>query len=112
MGSVSRISLAAAAALFAAGAGHPTLTISRTTPTLAVRGSHFRPAEKVRVTLTRDATRSTRVVRTTAGGTLAASFGPLAGFDPCTSSFVVRAVGASGDRASVKFVPRECPPSP
>src|SRR6476469_7587610 len=76
-----------------------TLRIVRTTPTVGV-------------VLTHDGSHTARVVRASQTGSFAASFPAIVPFDPCSDSFVVVAAGARGDSASVKFVPRECPPAP
>jgi len=111
MGSVPGGFSIAAAALAAAAPLHPAVTIAHTTPTLAVHGTHFRGAEHVRVVLTRDGAKTTRLVRASTQGAFTASLGTLRPFDPCSDAFSILAIGSSGDRATVKFVPRECPPS-
>jgi hypothetical protein len=103
------ILLGAAAAL---AATRPALRLVSTQPAVVVRGTHFRPAERVRVTLYLDMTMARRWVRTTSTGVFTASLGAPEDFDPCMSSFSVTAVGAAGEHATVKFIPRECPPSP
>jgi hypothetical protein len=82
-------------------------------PNVAVRGAHFRPRERVRVTLTEGALRRTRFARVGAAGSFSAALGPLpTAFDPCSDAFSVVAVGGAGDRALVKYIGRECPPAP
>lgn len=106
----------ALAALAAAGgaqaAPRPTLLLVATQPAIVVRGTHFHASERVHLTLVYDMDMSRKTVRATRGGAFTASFGSLGAFDPCSDSFSVLAVGGTGDRAVVKFIPRECPPSP
>src|SRR3954463_14120892 len=111
MGSVQYRFSITAAVLATAAPLHPALTITRTTPMLAVHGAHFRPAERVRVVLTHDGAKTIRTVRASTQGAFTASLGSLQPFDPCSDAFSILAIGSSGDRATVKFVPRECPPS-
>lgn len=81
----------------------PRLTLSGS----AVRGSHFHPHERVRVTMTTTSTvvRSVRATRVGAF-TVALATAP----DPCSSAVVITATGAAGDHAQLKVVPRACPP--
>jgi hypothetical protein len=91
------------AALFASVAGaHPALTIAHG----SVHAAHFRPREKVRVTVTASV-KVVRTVKTTSAGTFAVTVPALA--DPCTEA-VVLAVGATGDHARLKVMPRGCLP--
>jgi hypothetical protein len=107
------LSLAVLAALVVAGLAsastRPSLRVLRTDP-ITVRGTHFRARERVRVTLRYATTRKTRTVRTSSTGAFTAALDTPATLDPCTDGFSVVAVGGSGERAVVKFVPRECPP--
>ena len=91
---------------FAAAAARPSLRVSAVVP-FTVRGSHFAPLERVRVTV--DAkTNAARTVVATGLGAFFVRFRSLqVGYCP---SYVVTAVGAKGSRASFKFVSRECPP--
>src|SRR5215472_13579831 len=63
----------------------------------AVRGSHFKAHELVRVVFTSDV-RRVRVIRVSATGSFASSL--PAPVDSC-SGMVIRATGASGDVASI-----------
>src|SRR3954452_11373453 len=104
--------LALSGAAQAAPAGKPSLTLVRTAPSFLVRGAHFSPAKRIRLVLTYDGTRTTKLVRSsTTGGFLATLTAPNR-FDPCSDSFVVLAIPSTGERAMLKFVPRECPPAP
>jgi hypothetical protein len=96
----------------ASAAVRPTLAIVHSTPSVTVRGTHFRPAEKVRLTLAAGDTRLTRRIVASGRGTFTATVGALPSFDPCSVSYAVQAVGANGERATVKFIARECPPAP
>ena len=107
--------VAAAALAVAVGAGATTraaLRLVTTQPAVVVRGTHFHPVERVRVSLAYSGTVTTRRMRTTSAGTFTVSLGTLAGFDPCSDMFNVLAIGAAGEHVSIKFVPRECPPPP
>lgn len=85
-------------------AAHPALTLGHG----ALHGTHFHPREKVHVTV-QSASTLVRTVRTSSGGTFSMSLGDAA--DPCVGA-VVLAVGAHGDTARLKVMPRGClPPS-
>lgn len=94
----------AAVALVSATAAHPGLAVSHG----ALRGSHFHPREKVRVTMT-TTVKVVRVVKTNALGAFTLTL--PAPSDPCSETAVV-AVGAARDTARLKVMPRACPPSP
>ena len=100
-------------ATFAVGAGssttRATLRVSGRDP-IAVQGTHFRPRESVRVTITWTGTHAARLVRTTRAGTFATSFDVPLPFDPCTDSLLVTARGAFGDAARERLPQRACPP--
>lgn len=97
--------LAAAAALPAYGVrAKATVSLSGST----VRGAHFHAREKVRVRMTTSTT-VVRTVRATAAGTFAVTAPPR---DPCNDVFFITAVGATGDSARLKVMPRACPPAP
>jgi hypothetical protein len=103
------ISLLAALALLIAmpayGAGtRASLTVSGK----MVRGAHFRPGERVRVTITTAKTVVLRL-RASAAGTFAVG---VPSRDPCNDSLVIVAVGGAGDTARLKVMPRMCPPQP
>jgi hypothetical protein len=73
------------------------------------RGFHAR--ERVRVVVHAGAIVRTRSVVAGPAGGFVVSFRQGAGGDPCQASLEVSAVGARGDRAEAKLVPRECPPA-
>ena len=90
----------------AVAAHTPSLVLVRKAP-LEVRGSGFRPHMAVRVVETSPAARVV-VLRTSSTGTFVAEL--LAG-DPC-AAILVRAVGRSGERASLRIPPaRLCAPA-
>jgi multidrug efflux pump subunit AcrA (membrane-fusion protein) len=100
--------VAAALALVLSGVGtgagssqHPSLRFAQTVP-LRIAGSHFRVRERVRVTATVSATRSTRRVRASAKGSFVAIFATGAG--RCSEVRVI-AVGSGGSRATLKRLP-------
>jgi hypothetical protein len=103
-----RLALIGGAALALAGLGNaatatgPSLRVASMKP-FVVKGSHFRAREGVLVTLTVKRERSSRRVRTTTTGAFTADFGTVP-VDRC-SSFVVRAIGSSGDGTSLKHLP-------
>jgi hypothetical protein len=109
---VSLLAAGAAAAAEGAGSAKPTLALVRTSPSIAVRGAHFAPAKRIRLVLTFDGTRTSKVVRSSSSGAFFAALAAPQRFDPCSDSFVVLAIPSTGERASVKFLPRECPPAP
>ena len=75
--------------------------------TFTVRGVGFAPSERVRVVASSSGISATR--RTTAGaaGGFTVSL-PTFTVESC-SGFVVRAFGATGDRATLHRLPPECP---
>ena len=75
-----------------------------------VRGTHFRPRERIRLSVTYADATKTRVVRATATGAFASTVPEWVPYDPCVGSLVATAVGNSGDRASIKLPQRACPP--
>ena len=80
-------------------AGKPALRLLTTTP-LALRGSGFEPASRVRVTLTGAGPARTTTASTDARGGFRAAFGWVA-LDPCRSGMiVVPARGLDGRRAT------------
>jgi hypothetical protein len=94
--------LALAAAAFVAGAfAHPVVTFAHG----SVHGSHFHARERVRVTVT-TTSKVVRTIRTSARGTFTLGATP---FDPCVEA-VVLAVGARGEVARLKVMPRGCLP--
>jgi hypothetical protein len=105
---------AAAQAIGTGSAARPMLRIVDTDP-LTVRGVNFRGGEQVTVTaavqnrVTAKTERHSRLTRTAAGGGFTVA---LPNVEPPTCApWSVTAVGASGDRATIKFVPM-CGPLP
>jgi hypothetical protein len=104
--------LAACAALLTvtlASATAPRLTtLDRTTFT--VRGVGFAPAERVRVVAT---TQGRSVTKSTISGAQGGFTLALPTFDvESCSGFMLRAFGATGDRAVLHRLPPECPQPP
>jgi hypothetical protein len=104
--------LAVAAAAFAgvgmtAEQGSPALRLVDRQP-LVLRGTGFKPRERVRVTVSADGDGATRRLRAGARGVFSASFAPMA-LHRCDALFA-SAVGASGSSAKLKAQP-QCPPS-
>lgn len=85
----------------------PTLRMLDSSP-LTVRGTAFKPRERVRVTAVADV-RRVRALRVSRAGTFTTRFADLA-LDPCSGGGRVLAVGARGSSAELKVVPRMCPP--
>jgi hypothetical protein len=100
------IVVAAASLAFSASSAaspHATLSLTGTHP-VSVSGRHFRPHERVRVTLTPD--RRVRPVTASAAGTFTVSLGtPPSG--PC-GGFDVVAVGNRGSRAALPMMHPDC----
>lgn len=95
----------------AAHVSRPTLKASGVDP-LTVRGSGFRARESVRVTLKLGSVnRAARTVSSARGG-FTIRFNLATPYDPCTTGLILSARGSEGDGASLKLVPRECPPAP
>jgi hypothetical protein len=83
----------------------PTLRLAGNAP-LTVRGTHFRPSERVRVTVIAEVRRSKRVTASRTGAFIARFD---ATFDRCSGSLIVRAVGAGGSEAALKLPQPACP---
>lgn len=75
---------------------------------LVLRGTGFKPSERVSVTVSADGDSATRRLRASVRGVFSASFARMA-LHPCDGLFA-SAVGASGSRAKLKAQP-QCPPS-
>jgi hypothetical protein len=107
-----RIALVGAAVLLiglpARGATPAKLKVLDLAP-VRVAGEGFRAGEATTVFLSqpRNAQRRARASKT---GTFVVVFRSV-NVDRCNSGVLVRAVGARGSRATVKLVPRLCPPS-
>jgi len=96
--------LAAVLVVPAASAAAPRIVLVKSSP-LVVAGSHFKPRERVTVTLGQ----TTRQVRATTLGSFQASFGGIV-LDRC-SAWSVAAVGALGDRAVLLRPRAMCAPA-
>jgi len=98
-------------ASFAFGAAriHPLLKLVATSP-VKVHGTHFRSAERVRVTFDLGAQNVVRTVRASRAGAFTTSTD--ADFDRCGTLVVIRAVGARSGAATVKLQLPECAPNP
>ncbi len=94
----------------AASTARPALRLVQSQPPI-VSGSHFHPAERVKVTFNVGAQRFVRIVRTSRSGSFSASAAPGA-LDRCGDLLLVIAVGLRGDSARVKLQLPDCPPQP
>ena len=74
-----------------------------------MHGSHFAGGERVVVSFSTGGDAATRAVRATATGTLVAMAPAGFTYSPCGAPLVVTALGARGDRATLKVPQRECP---
>jgi hypothetical protein len=110
VGGILLLTLAGAAD--AARARTPSLSLVRASPSLVVRGAHFAPSKRIRLILNFDGTRTTKLVHSNTNGGFVAALTSPSHFDACSDSFVVLAIPSTGERATMKFVPRECPPAP
>lgn len=88
----------------------PSLRLMHTVP-IRLFGEHFHPRERVKVTVVLSGARSAYTVRAGATGAFRVALGEHS-FDPCNDSLSAHAIGSDGDEASLKIVPRECPPAP
>lgn len=86
----------------------PRLVMATAQPAV-VHGSHFAGGERVRVSFSTGGDASTRAVRATAAGTLIAAAPAGFTYSPCGAPLLVTALGARGDRATLKVPQRECP---
>jgi hypothetical protein len=104
--------LAGAALLGSAAANpvarKPSLAMAALRPP-TVRGAHFARLERVRVGFSAGGNVATRTVRTTRSGNFVAPAPAGFAYSPCGSPLVVTAVGATGDRATLRLRQRECP---
>jgi hypothetical protein len=90
-----------------ASSAAPSLRLVSQTP-LTLRGTGFRPEERVRVTLTVRVLRAARTLRADALGRFTYRPARLIALDPCRGTIVVKAVGLSSrGHATWK---RECRP--
>jgi hypothetical protein len=80
----------------------------RTLAPFSVRGLHFRPSERVRVTLEAQGS-YVRRTRASAAGTFVVTFRGV-DVDRC-NGYLVSAVGARGSKARLHSVPLMCAPS-
>jgi hypothetical protein len=106
------VTAALALAASATAPGSPTratLRLSDAQP-VTLTGLRFHPREHVRVTVTAESGRRSRVVLANRRGALVATFAGLS-TDRC-SGLSALAVGGRGSRAAFKLVPLGCPPSP
>ena len=74
-----------------------------------MRGSHFVPGERVKVTLRAGTATRVRTIRVASGGGFTVDFGTLEDRDRCSGSVAVTATGARGDRAFYKLPSMACP---
>jgi hypothetical protein len=79
---------------------------------LTVRGMHFKPYERVRVTQHVEMNKRSKLVRATSTGTFKVTFAVPMAIDPCLQSVRVTAVGLRGSEAALKLPQRACPPAP
>ena len=86
------------------GALRPTLRLMDKQP-LKLRGTSFKPRERVRVTVETAGERQSRTLTASATGAFVAAF--TVRFDPC--NFEAWATGSRGSRASHKLPQRLCP---
>lgn len=105
--------VALSAALLVAGSGAALATGTASPPALrivesTVRGSHFRPHERVRIAFDLTGSRRVRRLTTSASGSFSTRLVP---FDPCLESLLITARGPAGDSARLKLPQRACPPS-
>jgi hypothetical protein len=116
---VCLVAIAASAASSTAGAKRPKpiLTLAESAP-LTVNGRHFRPLERVRLTLSASGSIRVRRTRASAAGSFRVGFGDVdAAVDRCSGGFFLLAVGSEGSRAALspqqlKAPPPDCPPAP
>jgi hypothetical protein len=102
----SAATLALAAATASAADLRPALRVVDRQP-LVVRGVHFRPHERVRLT---GAAIRPASVTTTAAGSFVVRLTQTSD-DRCSGVMLLVAVGAAGDRAVLKLPQPECPPA-
>src|SRR4051794_8205754 len=99
------------AALFvpvaAAAKPRPALTLEQLSPA-RVQGSQFKAGRKVHVTLTVGGTRLRQTVHVSMQGTFTARFGRLAAVKPCGRTVTIVAVGAEGERSTLRVPVASC----
>jgi hypothetical protein len=94
---VLAVASSAASGLGATGQAHPVLAVADTSP-FEIRGTGFRPGERVQVLLAVNGSRYGRSTVAARDGTFRASFRATLG--PC-GRFTLRAFGSQGSRARV-----------
>jgi len=105
---VTLVSLIAALAAPAALATQPRLSVLDTSP-LMVRGSHFKPAEHVRVAVRTSERSAVRSGVVTAAGSFTIRF-PTVSLGGC-AAYMVRVTGSLGSTATLRVMP-DCPNGP
>jgi hypothetical protein len=86
--------------------GRPTLVLAKPMP-LTLRGAHFKPDERIRVTV-KGLRKGTKRASADSNGVFVVRFSGVA-FDRC-DGLMVLAVGSLGSRASLKRPQPLCPP--
>jgi hypothetical protein len=102
------VSLVAALAAPTALARQPRLSVLDTSPFM-VRGSHFKPAEHVRVTVRSSEGSAARLAVTTRTGSFTMRF-PTVTLGSC-AAYMVRVTGSLGSTATLRVIP-DCPNGP
>jgi hypothetical protein len=87
----------------------PALVVSAARP-LVVRGSRFVRDEHVRVSFRAGTLSVARTVRTTPAGTFSLTAPQSLVYDPCSTTLVIAARGATGDLVTLERPPRGCAP--
>jgi hypothetical protein len=94
-----------------AGVGQPAVRVLKVKP-LTVGGTHFAPAERVKVVASLAGTSETRYATATAAGAFTVRFTNTAAFDPCNADGLVRVIRKGAVTLSVKLLSaRMCPVS-
>ncbi|HEX4519811.1 MAG TPA: hypothetical protein VH063_09555 [Gaiellaceae bacterium] len=101
------VALGLVASSGAAVAGKPSLTLLRLTPA-KLHGSHFRAGERVGITFSAGRARILRTVRVSRKGEFTVVLGAVTRAERCGGDASLVAVGALGDRTTVKLPRTGC----
>jgi len=107
LGVSSAATLAAVANDARAALATPEIRISRLEP-LIVKGAHFKPSERVRVSGFVNQTKVAITVRSNVAGTFTIDLGNDVHLEGCSAGAFVKAVGSRGSVATLGIPPRAC----
>ena len=93
----------------AAATERPLIRFAKLAP-LQVKGTRFKPRERVRIMVSVDGAGRVKHARASAAGRFAVTFRGVQSVDRCNSDVWARATGRRGSRATAKLPQLQCPP--